>query len=49
MSVELIGVCVASGLGSLVAVWAVVHAELKPLRERIDHAHARLDAAGAKA
>lgn len=49
MTPELIGVAIASGIGSLFAVWSVVHFELKPLRQRIEHAHARLDAVGVKA
>lgn len=43
-SPELLAVCGASMIGSALAVWGVVRHELRTMREKIESAHARIDA-----
>jgi hypothetical protein len=44
MNAELLAVCLASGLGSALAVWGVVRHELRAMRAEVQRAHARIDA-----
>lgn len=43
---DLMGVAVASLVGSALAVWGVVRLELRPLRDEVKRAHWRLDQLG---